>query len=280
MKWILRRPGLKTGVNNDFFLDRNRVRIWRNVCDTPPRIPRSNPPTPWTHTLNIWIKLFKLKLNQSVYLKRSPSRSMKNEPSSSKFSSNRPENMDANIESGSFVRVNREVLKWTPPTFSFTVFLVLFSKDVIFCCIKKLIIWYLLNYLILVTLAFFTLEMDNPLWVHSINFKSVFQNNIYMQKLCCKFLVLWFLGTLKITCTDIAILHFITIFSYREEKQLYMSCWHGSKSYGWQQTENITKKVNSDCFKLHRSYSISFCVKCWWNFLGLNPRKPYLSLEK
>ena len=43
--------------------------------------------------------------------------------------------MADNIEFGSFVRVKREVLKWTPPTFSFTVFLVLFSKDVIFCCI-------------------------------------------------------------------------------------------------------------------------------------------------
>ena len=43
---------------------------------------------------------------------------------------------------------------------------------------------------------------------------------MYMQKLCCKFLVLWFLGPLKITCTYIGILHFIKIFSYRKEKLL------------------------------------------------------------
>ena len=38
--------------------------------------------------------------------------------------------------------------------------------------------------------------------------------------------------------------------------------------------------MNSHCFKLHWSYSISFCVKYWWNFLGLNLRGPYLSLKK
>ena len=32
-------------------------------------------------------------------------------------------------------------------------------------------------------------------------------------------------------------------------------------------------------FKLHRSYSVSF-VKCWWNFLGLNPKGAFLSLGK
>ena len=39
--------------------------------------------------------------------------------------------------------------------------------------------------------------------------------------------------------------------------------------------------MNSHCFKLNWSYSISFYVKCWWNFLGLNLRGPYLiSLKK
>ena len=40
------------------------------------------------------------------------------------------------------------------------------------------------------------------------------------------------------------------------------------------------KKVNSHCFKLHRSYSISFFVKYRRNILGVNPRGPYLRLEK
>ena len=130
-------------------------------------------------------------------------------------------------------------------------------------------------------MAFFTLEMDYPS-LGAFDFKSVFQKNMdiiyimYMQRLCCKFRVLWFFRPLKnYTCTYIGILHFIKIFSYRE-----VSCCHGSKSSGWQQTENITEKVNSHCFKLHWSYSISFCVKCWWNFLGLNLRGPYLSLKK
>ena len=32
----------------------------------------------------------------------------------------------------------------------------------------------------------------------------------------------------------------------------------GSKVFGWQQTKTSLKKVNSHCFKLHRSYLISF----------------------
>ena len=37
-----------------------------------------------------------------------------------------------------------------------------------------------------------------------------------------------------------------------------MSCYHGSKMFGLQQTKNLTQKVNSPCYKLHQSYSISF----------------------
>ena len=37
-----------------------------------------------------------------------------------------------------------------------------------------------------------------------------------------------------------------------------MSCYHGSKMFGLQQTKNPTQKVNSPCYKLHQSYSISF----------------------
>ena len=33
---------------------------------------------------------------------------------------------------------------------------------------------------------------------------------------------------------------------------------HGSTFSGWQQNKNVTLKVNSHCFILHRSYSISF----------------------
>ena len=39
--------------------------------------------------------------------------------------------------------------------------------------------------------------------------------------------------------------------------------------------------LNSHSVKLDRSYSISFLFgKCWRNFLGLNLKGPYLSLEK
>ena len=38
--------------------------------------------------------------------------------------------------------------------------------------------------------------------------------------------------------------------------------------------------MNSHCFKFHRSYSISFFVTYWPNGLGLNPKGPYLRLEK
>ena len=37
-----------------------------------------------------------------------------------------------------------------------------------------------------------------------------------------------------------------------------MSCYHGSKMFGLQQTKNLTQKVNSPGYKLHQSYSISF----------------------
>ena len=36
--------------------------------------------------------------------------------------------------------------------------------------------------------------------------------------------------------------------------------------------------MNSHCFKLYRSYSISFDLwKFWQNFLGLNPKEPAIS---
>ena len=42
-----------------------------------------------------------------------------------------------------------------------------------------------------------------------------------------------------------------------------------------------TSLVNSHCFKLHRSYSVSFNLfKCRRNSLGLNPKPPYVSSEK
>ena len=49
---------------------------------------------------------------------------------------------------------------------------------------------------------------------------------------------------------------------------------------GWHQTENISCKVNSCCFKFHRSHSISFNVKCLAKFSGVKSEGPYLSLEK
>ena len=33
---------------------------------------------------------------------------------------------------------------------------------------------------------------------------------------------------------------------------------HGSKISGCQKTENVSKKVNSHCFELHRNYLVSF----------------------
>ena len=56
-----------------------------------------------------------------------------------------------------------------------------------------------------------------------------------------------------------------------------MSRCHGSKISGGQQTEN----VNSQCLKLHRSYSISFNLSNGRrNFQGLNQKGAYLSLER
>ena len=53
---------------------------------------------------------------------------------------------------------------------------------------------------------------------------------------------------------------------------------HGSNISGWKQTENVTEKLNSSCFKLHCSYSVSFNLsnvsEIFW---GLNPKDPYLS---
>ena len=41
-----------------------------------------------------------------------------------------------------------------------------------------------------------------------------------------------------------------------------MSRCHGSKMFGLQQTKNLTQKVNSPCYKLHQSYSVSFNIIC------------------
>ena len=59
-----------------------------------------------------------------------------------------------------------------------------------------------------------------------------------------------------------------------------MSHCHSSKISGWQQTENVTKKVNLHCFRLHRSYLISLIVKSWRKFLELNPKGPYIRKRK
>ena len=46
--------------------------------------------------------------------------------------------------------------------------------------------------------------------------------------------------------------------SSSREGEVVSSRCHGSKISGWQQTKNVTWKVNSHSFKIHRSYSISF----------------------
>ena len=60
----------------------------------------------------------------------------------------------------------------------------------------------------------------------------------------------------------------------REEKSLRHVAMV-AKISGWQQTE-----VNSHCFKLHRSYSISFHVSNVEEISELNPKGRYLSLQK
>ena len=39
-------------------------------------------------------------------------------------------------------------------------------------------------------------------------------------------------------------------------------------------------KVNSGCFKIHRSFSMSRFVKCWWIFRVLNSKGLYVSWKK
>ena len=61
--------------------------------------------------------------------------------------------------------------------------------------------------------------------------------------------------------------------SMQQKGEVITSSCHVSKIFGWQQTKNSLKKVNSHCFKLHR-----FC-QILAKFSELNPNAPYLSLE-
>ena len=42
----------------------------------------------------------------------------------------------------------------------------------------------------------------------------------------------------------------------------------------------MSKKVDTYCFKLHRSYLLSLNCQKLTKFSGLNPKGPYVSLEK
>ena len=72
-------------------------------------------------------------------------------------------------------------------------------------------------------------------------------------------------------------------FRYRglQRGEVVTSCYHGRKNF-WMTTN---RKRHLKCeFGLFQASSILFnfiqFVKCWRHFLGLNPKGPYLSLEK
>ena len=58
------------------------------------------------------------------------------------------------------------------------------------------------------------------------------------------------------------------------------SRYHGSKISGSHQTENVTQKVKLHCFKLHRSYSVSFICQMLGKFSGVKSERTASKFRK